>query len=64
VNFEDIAGQSPFFKGWVRPGDIDVPDSRTGWVACRIGGQWQDLPNISGLTEHTLENVEAFRIYL
>jgi hypothetical protein len=64
VDFEDIAGQSPFFKGWVRPGDADVPESKTGWVSCRINGEWQELPNISGLTEHTLENIEAFRIYL
>jgi hypothetical protein len=63
VSFEDIAGQSPFFKGWVRPGDADS-DSRTGWVSCKIDGEWQELPNISGLTEHTLEDVEAFRIHL
>jgi hypothetical protein len=64
IEFEDLAGQAPFFRGWVRPGDADVPDSRTGWVSCRIGGKWQELPSISGLTEHTLENIEAFRIYL
>jgi hypothetical protein len=64
VDFEEIAGQAPFFKGWLRPGDTDAFDSKTGWVTCMINGQWQELPNISGLTEHTLENVEAFRIYL
>ncbi|MDR1650608.1 MAG: hypothetical protein LBR87_02355 [Synergistaceae bacterium] len=63
IGFEDITGESPFFKGWVRPGDVDS-DSRTGWVSCRIKGRWQELPNVSGLTEHTLENVEAIRIYL
>jgi hypothetical protein len=64
VDFEEIAGQSPFFKGWLRPGDTDAADSKTGWVSCNIDGEWQELPNISGLTEHTLENVSAFRIYL
>ncbi|MDR3076876.1 MAG: hypothetical protein LBU26_06210 [Synergistaceae bacterium] len=64
VNFEDIAGQSPFFKGWLRPGDVDVTDGKTGWVTCRINGTWQELPNVSGLTEGTLDNVEAFRIYM
>jgi hypothetical protein len=64
IDFEDITGQSPFFKGWLRPGDTDALNSKTGWVSCSIGGEWQELPNISGLTEHTLENVDAFRIYL
>jgi hypothetical protein len=64
VNFEDLTGQSPFFKGWVRPGDSEDLDSKSGWVSCKIDGEWQELPSISGLTEHTLENIEAFRIYL
>jgi hypothetical protein len=64
VDFEDIAGQSPFFKGWVRPGDVDIPDYKTGWVTCRINGVWQEMPNISGLSDDTLSNVEAFRIYM
>ena len=64
MDFEDLAGQAPFFKGWVRPGDTDVPERNTGRVICRVKGTWQEMPNISGLSEHTLENVEAFRIYL
>ncbi|MDR1472498.1 MAG: hypothetical protein LBS75_08230 [Synergistaceae bacterium] len=64
VDFEDIAGQPPFFRGSVRPGDTDDADSKTGWVTCRIGGKWQEMPSVSGLTEHTLEDIEAFRIFL
>jgi hypothetical protein len=64
TDFEDLTGQSPFFKGWVRPGDTEAPERNTGRVICRVKGNWQDMPNISGLSEHTLENVEAFRIYL
>jgi hypothetical protein len=64
TDFEDLAGQSPFFKGWVRPGDTEVPERNTGRVICRVKGNWQEIPNISGLSEHTLENIEAFRIYL
>ncbi|MDR1580726.1 MAG: hypothetical protein LBS35_10250 [Synergistaceae bacterium] len=64
MDFEDLAGQAPFFKGWVRPGDTEVPERNTGRVICRVKGAWQEMPNISGLSEYTLENVEAFRIYL
>jgi hypothetical protein len=64
LDFEDLTGQPPFFRGWVRPGDVDVDDSRTGWVVGRINGDWQELPDVSGLTESTLTRVEAFRIYL
>jgi hypothetical protein len=64
VDFEDIAGQSPFFRGYVRPGDVDDVDSKTGWVMCRINGKWQEMPSVSGLTERTLGNIEAFRIFL
>jgi hypothetical protein len=64
MDFEDLAGRPPFFSGWLRPGDTKVPERNTGRVICRVNGTWQDMPNISGLSEHTLENVEAFRIYL
>jgi hypothetical protein len=64
MDFEDLAGQAPFFKGWVRPGDTEVPERNTGRVICRVNGTWQEMPNISGLSDHTLENIEAFRIYL
>jgi hypothetical protein len=64
TDFEDLAGQAPFFKEWVRPGDTELPERNTGRVICRVKGDWREMPNISGLSEHTLENVEAFRIYL
>jgi hypothetical protein len=64
MNFEDLTGQAPFFEGWVRPGDTEAPERNTGRVICRVNGSWQEMPNILGLSEHTLEDVEAFRIYL
>ena len=63
VNFEDLTGQPPFFRGYVRPGDLSS-EILTGRVKCKIDGEWQDMPNISGLTDNSLSNVEAFRIYM
>jgi len=63
VNFEDLTGQAPFFRGYLRPGDMSAEDL-TGRVKCKIDGEWQDIPNISGLTDNSLANVEAFRIYM
>jgi hypothetical protein len=64
VDFEDLTGQTPFFRGFVRPGDADDPEYRVGTVKCRKNGEWGDLPAVSGLTENTLSDIEAFRIYL
>ncbi|MCL2684504.1 MAG: hypothetical protein FWE55_04605 [Synergistaceae bacterium] len=63
VNFENLTGQAPFFRGYVRPGDIDA-GSRTGLITCLIDGEWQEMPNISGLTDNALAGIEAFRIFL
>ena len=63
VNFENLTGQPPFFRGYIRPGDAGA-DILTGRVKCKINGEWQDVPNISGLTDDSLANVEAFRIYM
>jgi hypothetical protein len=64
LDFEDIAGQSPFFKGWVRPADAEAADGKAGMVTCKINGEWRDMPNVAGLSEDALANVEAFRIYM
>jgi hypothetical protein len=64
VDFEDLTGRPPFFRGSIRPGDVDVHDSRTGWVVGMRNGEWQELPDVSGLTENSLADIEAFRIYL
>ena len=63
VNFEDLTGQAPFFRGYVRPGELST-GTPTGRVKCKIDGEWQDLPNLPGLTNDTLSNIEAFRIYM
>ncbi len=64
MEFEDLTGEWPFFRGVVRPGDESVPGYTTGLVLCLIDGEWQEMPDISGLTENTLGHVEAFRIHL
>jgi hypothetical protein len=64
IEFEDLTGRPPFFRGSIRPGDTDAADSREGWVVGRVNGEWQELPDISGLTEDSLAGIEAFRIYL
>ncbi|MDR3355016.1 MAG: hypothetical protein LBO21_08260 [Synergistaceae bacterium] len=64
IEFEDLTGRPPFFRGSIRPGDVDVTDSRDGWVVGMIDGEWQELPDVSGLTEDSLTGIEAFRIYL
>jgi hypothetical protein len=48
----------------VRPAEEGLPDSTTGHVYCKIDGEWQEMPDIPGLTENTLGHVEAFRILL
>lgn len=64
IEFEDLTGQFPFFRGTVRPGDESVSGGMTGRVMCKIDGEWLQMPDVEGLTEHTLGHVEAFRIYL
>ena len=63
IDFEDLTGQEPFFRGYMRPGDIDS-EGRSGTVICKIDGEWQEMPNVYGLTEDGLADIEAFRIYL
>jgi hypothetical protein len=62
--FDDITGHPPFFRGYVRPGDSEDPGYRINTLKCKIGGKWVDVPEVAGLTEGTLSNIEAFRIYL
>lgn len=62
--FEDLTGQPPFYRGHVRPGDETAQNRMAGRVICMINGEWQDVPEVSGLTEHSLEHIEAFRIYV
>jgi hypothetical protein len=64
TDFEDLTGQPPFFRGNIRPGDAEAPNYPVGTVKCKRDGKWGDMPVISGLTESTLKDVEAFRIYL
>lgn len=64
LEFEDLTGQSPFFRGHVRPCDEGAPDSNAGRVVCKIEGEWGEMPDVPGLTEKTLGHIEAFRIYL
>jgi hypothetical protein len=64
VDFEDLTGQAPFFRGFIRPGDADDPNYKIGTVKGKVNGEWGDLPVVSGLTEDTLSGIEAFRIYL
>jgi hypothetical protein len=64
MEFEDLTGEAPFFRGAVRPAENDLPDSETGHVYCKIDGEWQEMPDVPGLTENTLGHVEAFRILL
>ncbi len=64
LDFEDLTGKPPFFRGHVRPGDTSVSGSLAGKVICRIDGKWQEIPDTFGRTEDTLEQIEAFRIYL
>ncbi|MDR1514751.1 MAG: hypothetical protein LBS45_03575 [Synergistaceae bacterium] len=64
IDFEDLTGHAPFFRGYIRPSESEDALSRVGSVVCMIGGQWRELPLISGLTEGSLADVEAFRIFL
>lgn len=63
VDFEDLAGQAPFFRNYIRPGDAEDPDYHVGAVTCKVEGEWRDIPIVSGLTENTLNKIEAFRIH-
>ena len=63
INFENLTGQPPFFRGYIRPGDAGS-EILTGRVKAKINGEWQDIPNLAGLTEDSLTHVEAFRIYM
>lgn len=62
--FEDLTGEQPFFRGAVRPGDWALEGSMAGRVLCFVDGEWEQMPNLEGLTEKTLGQVESFRIYL
>lgn len=64
VDFEDLTGRPPFFRGVVRPADESVAGSTEGRVFCRIDGAWHEMPETHGLTQHTMEQIEAFRIYV
>lgn len=64
VDFEEITGKIPFFRGEVRPGDSEMPQRRVGRVLGKIDGEWGPLPEVSGLTENTLTELDALRIYL
>lgn len=64
VDFEDLTGKFPFFRGEVRPGDSEIPERREGRVFGKVNGAWGPLPEISGLTENTLTGIDAIRIYL
>jgi hypothetical protein len=63
-DFEDLTGHAPFFGGFIRPGDSEDREGRVGTVKCMIKGEWRDLPVVSGLTENSLNDIEAFRIFL
>jgi hypothetical protein len=63
VNFENLTGRAPFFRGFMRPGDIDA-GNKAGLVTYKINGEWHEMQNIPGLTDNALADVEAFRIYL
>lgn len=63
VEWEDLTGQPPFFRGTVRPGDESDPSRTTGRVFCLIDGAWSELPEANGISEHSMEKIEAFRIY-
>ena len=64
VNFENLTGQPPFFRGYIRPGDESEKLSKAGRVIAKIAGKWTDLPVASGITEGTLSDVESLRIFL
>ena len=64
VNFENITGQPPFFRNYIRPGDEDDKLSKVGRVIAKIDGKWTDLPGAAGITEDSLSRVEALRIFL
>lgn len=64
LEFEDLTGQPPFFRGHVRPGDEAASGYTVGRVKCKIDGEWTEMPDVPGLTEKTLGHIEAFRIYL
>ncbi|GHV31070.1 hypothetical protein FACS1894167_12870 [Synergistales bacterium] len=62
--FDDITGRPPFFRGYIRPGDWEDPSYHINILKCKIDGKWVDVPEVPGLTEGTLSNIEAFRLYL
>lgn len=64
IDFEDLTGKVPFFRGEVRPGDSEMPERREGRVLGKTNGEWGPLPEVSGLTENTLTGIDALRIYL
>lgn len=64
INFEDLTGRFPFFRGAVRPGDERNSTSNVGKVLCKIKGDWYPLPRISEWTEESLIHIEAIRIFL
>ncbi|MDR3320927.1 MAG: hypothetical protein LBS93_00645 [Synergistaceae bacterium] len=63
IDFEDLTGQPPFYRSYIRPGDAEDMEYHGGTVRCKMNGEWRDMPLVSGLTENTLSGVEAFRIY-
>jgi hypothetical protein len=65
LDFEDLAGQPPFFSSFIRPGDADDPEYQIGTIKCMVDDEeWRDLPMVSGLTENTLADIKAFRIFI
>ena len=64
IDFEDLTGRFPFFRGGVRPGDERNTTSNVGKVLCKIKGNWYPLPLMSEWTEESLTHIEAIRIFL
>jgi hypothetical protein len=63
IDFEDLTGQPPFYRSYIRPGDAEDMEYHAGTVRCKVDGEWREMLLVSGLTENTLNGVEAFRIY-
>lgn len=64
LDFEDLTGRFPFFKGAVRPGDERNTTSNVGKVLCKVQGAWYPFPRMSEWTEESLLHIEAIRIFL
>ncbi len=73
-NMPDLEGREPLYKNSFVPGtqlndNEKMPDvwsqyGRKSLILCRIdGGEWQKLPEFSGLYNGALENITHLRIY-